>query len=51
MAARKPKETSGLEFSYLCDNSSLEELIKIKVIFILRQGTVQTHIRAFLAAS
>ena len=48
---RKPKETSGLEFSYLCDNSSLEELIKIKVIFILRQGTVQTHIRAFPAAS
>ena len=32
---RKPKETSGLEFSYLCVNSSLEELIKIKVIFIL----------------
>ena len=29
---------SVFEFSYLCMNSSLEELIKIKVIFILRQG-------------
>ena len=28
---RKPTETSVLEFSYLCVNSSLEELIKIKV--------------------
>ena len=35
---RKPKETSVFEFSYLCVNSSLEEFIKIKVIFILRQG-------------
>ena len=35
---RKPKETSVFEFSYLCVNSSLEELIKIKAIFILRQG-------------
>ena len=35
---RKPTETSVSEFSYLCVNSSLEELIKIKVIFILRQG-------------
>ena len=35
---RKPTETSVFEFSYLCVNSSLEELIKIKVIFILRQG-------------
>ena len=34
---RKPTETSVFEFSYLCVNSSLEELIKIKVIFILRQ--------------
>ena len=33
---RKPTETSVFEFSYLCVNSSLEELIKIKVIFILR---------------
>ena len=48
------------EFSYLCVNSSLEELIKIKVIFIPRQGMFRqqnlpksvmllTHIRAFLA--
>ena len=35
---RKPTETSVFEFSYLFVNSSLEELIKIKVIFILRQG-------------
>ena len=34
----KPTETSVFEFSYLCVNSSLEELIKIKAIFILRQG-------------
>ena len=34
---RKPTETSVFEFSYLCVNSSLEELIKIKVIFFLRQ--------------
>ena len=35
---RKPTETSVFEVSYLLVNSSLEELIKIKVIFILRQG-------------
>ena len=35
---RKPTETSVFEFSYVCVNSSLEELIKSKVIFILRQG-------------
>ena len=35
---RKPTETSVFAFSYLCMNSSLEELIKIKAIFILRQG-------------
>ena len=35
---RKPTETSVLEFSYLFVNSSLEKLIKMKVIFILRQG-------------
>ena len=35
---RKPTETSVFEFSYLCVNSSLEKLIKIKAIFILRQG-------------
>ena len=35
---RKPTETSVLEFSYLFVNSSLEKLIKTKVIFILRQG-------------
>ena len=34
----KPTETSVFEFSYLCVNSSLEELLKIKLIFILRQG-------------
>ena len=59
---RKPTETSVFEFSNLCVNSSLEELIKIKVIFILRQGMFRqqnlqksvmflTHIRAFPAAS
>ena len=35
---RKPTETSVFEFSYLQVNSSLEGLIKIKAIFILRQG-------------
>ena len=35
---RKPTETSVFKFSHLCVNSSLEELIKIKLIFILRQG-------------
>ena len=35
---RKPTETSVFKFSYSCVNSSLEELIKIKAIFILRQG-------------
>ena len=35
---RKPTETSVFEFSYLCVNSSLEELIKIEVIVFLRQG-------------
>ena len=59
---RIPKETSVFEFSYYCVNSSLEELIKITVIFILRQGMFRsqnlpksvmflTHIRAFPAAS
>ena len=59
---RKPTETSVFEFSYFCVNSSLEELIKIKVIFILRQGmfrqqnlpksvTFLIHVRAFLAVS
>ena len=33
---RKLTEISVFEFSYLCVNSSLEELIKIKIIFILR---------------
>ena len=31
-------ETTVFEFFYLCVNSSLEELIKIKVISFLRQG-------------
>ena len=35
---RKATETSVFEFSYLWVNSSLEELIKIKAMFILRQG-------------
>ena len=35
---RKPTETSVFEFFYLFVNYSLEELIKIKAIFILRQG-------------
>ena len=35
---RKPTETSVFEFPYLFVNSLPEELIKIKVIFILRQG-------------
>ena len=59
---RKPTETSVFEFSYLCVNSSLEELIKIKAIFILRQGMFRqqnlqktvmflTHLRAFPPAS
>ena len=38
---RKPTETSVSKFSYLCVNSSLEELIKIKVI--LRQGMFRWH--------
>ena len=32
----KPTETSVFEFSYLWVNSSFEELIKIKAMFILR---------------
>ena len=58
---RKPTETSVFEFSYLCVNSSLEELIKIKALFILRQGTFRwqnleksvmflTHLRASAAS-
>ena len=31
---QKPTETSVFEFSYLCVNSSLEELIKIKLIYL-----------------
>ena len=34
---QKPTETSAFEFSNKWGNSLLEELIKIKVIFILRQ--------------
>ena len=58
----KEQKTSVLEFSYLCVKSSLEELIKIKAIFILGQGIFRqqnppksvmflTHYRAFPAAS
>ena len=60
MAAEK-QQTSIFEFSYKSVNTSLAKLIKIKVIFILRQGmlkntksvksvTLVTHIRAFPAA-
>ena len=35
---RKLTETSVFEFTYLCVNSSIEKLIKIEGIFILRQG-------------
>ena len=35
---RKPKKASVFEFSYKILNTSLEEFMKIKVIFILRQG-------------
>ena len=38
---RKPTDPSVFEFSYLCLNSKLEELIKIKAIFILRQGMLR----------
>ena len=58
----KPTETSVFELSCSCMNSLLEELIKIEVIFILRQEMYRlqnlqksvmflTHIRAFPAAS
>ena len=40
---RKPRETSGFEFSYLCVNSSLEDLMKIKLIFDLRKGMCRWH--------
>ena len=33
---RKPKETAVFEFSYKDVTTSLEELVEIKVIFILR---------------
>ena len=59
---RKPTETSVIQCFYLCVNSSLQELIKIKAIFILRQGMFRqqnlqktvmflTHLRAFPATS
>ena len=35
---RKATETSAFEFSYKSVNSSLEELITVKVVFILGQG-------------
>ena len=35
---QKRTETSVFELSYLCVYSLLEELMKIKVIFFLRQG-------------
>ena len=41
---QKPTETIVFEFSYLFVNSSLEELIKIKVIFILREGMLDSKI-------
>ena len=59
---RIPTATSVFEYSYQCVNSWLEELIKRKVIFILRQGMFRqqnlpksvmflTHITALLAVS
>ena len=39
---RIPTETSVFELSYLCVNSSLEKLITIKVIFIVRQGIAKS---------
>ena len=55
---RKPTETAVLECFCKCVNSSLDELIKVKVTFILRQGmlryqnlwkllTFSTHIKSF----
>ena len=38
MAAGNQQNHVFFEFSYLCVNCSLEELINIKAIFILRQG-------------
>ena len=38
---RKPTETFVFDFSNLNVNSSLEELTKIKAIFILRQGMLR----------
>ena len=40
---RKPKKASVFEFSYKIVNTSLEEFIKIKVIFILRQGMAKSQ--------
>ena len=59
---RKPTERSVFEFSDLCMNSSLGERLKIKAIFVLRQGMFRqqnlqksvmflTLLRAFPAAS
>ena len=39
----KPTETSVFEFSYLCVNSSLEELIKFQVIFILSRAVIKSR--------
>ena len=38
---RKPTETAVLECFCKCVNSSLDELIKVKVTFILRQGMLR----------
>ena len=54
---RKPTETSVFEFPYKCVNSSLEELIKTKVIFYsetkecLKMVTFLPYISASQAAS
>ena len=37
-AGNQVRNISVFEFFYLCVNSSLEELIKIKVMSFLRQG-------------
>ena len=38
MWQQENNRTSVFEFSYLCVNSSLEEVIIVKVIYIPRQG-------------
>ena len=44
MAAGNQQNHVFFKFSYLCVNCSLQELIKIKAIFILRQGMFDSKI-------